>query len=152
MTSAECWEHLSRKAVGRLAYNDRHGPVVVPLNYRVVDGEIWVRTASYDQLAIHLPHQQAAFEVDHVDEHARTGWSVLVRGLAEHVVAGPGESPSEWPDPGPWPDGVRSMTFCLTPREVTGRVLRQTDVSPSPGHGPGSTQRHPTSTADPSSR
>ncbi len=137
----ECWHRLASRTVGRMAYVDRDGPVVVPLNYRVVDGNIWVRTASYDQLAVHLPHQQAAFEVDQVDEHARTGWSVLVRGRAEHVVSGPGGSPSDWPDPQPWPGGLRWMTFCLFPREVTGRVLQQGDVSPDPGHGPGSTQR-----------
>lgn len=142
MTADECWEHLARCSIGRMAYVDRDGPVVVPLNYRVDDHQIWVRTASYDHLAIHLPHQQAAFEVDQVDEHAHTGWSVLIRGRAEHVMAGPGGSPSDWPDPDPWPGGVRWMTFCLFPREVTGRVLHQGDVAPAPGHGPGSAQRH----------
>jgi hypothetical protein len=148
MTTEQCWEHLARRTVGRMAYVDRDGPVIVPLNYRVGEGRIWVRTASYDQLAVHLPHQQAAFEVDHVDEHARTGWSVLVRGRAEHVVAGPGESPADWPDPQPWPEGLRQMTFALFPSTVTGRVLHQGDVSPAAGEArPGNVQRHPARTA-----
>ncbi len=147
LTTEECWAHLADRGVGRMAYVDRDGPVIVPLNYRVHGGQVWVRTASYDQLAIHLPHQQAAFEVDQVDEHARTGWSVLVRGRAEHVVAGPGASPSDWPDPEPWPDGLRPMTFVLFPSTITGRVLRQADVSPAPGHGPGSIQRRSTGAA-----
>ena len=48
----ECWRRLASRTVGRMAYVDRDGPVIVPLNYRVVDGRIWVRTASYDQLAV----------------------------------------------------------------------------------------------------
>lgn len=153
MTTEQCWEHLARGTVGRMAYVDRDGPVIVPLNYRVAEGRIWVRTASYDHLAIHLPHQQAAFEVDHVDEHAHTGWSVLVRGHAEHVVAGPGETPGDWPDPAPWPEGLRWMTFALFPTTVTGRVLHQADVSPATGQGrPGSIQRHPATPAGPASR
>lgn len=141
MSLEECWEHLATRSVGRMAYNDRHGPVVVPLNYLVADGRIWIRTASYDDLAVHLPDQQAAFEVDSIDEHAHAGWSVLLRGRAEHQVVGRDHPASTWPDPDPWPDGVRRMTFCLDPREVTGRVLRQGTVGPAGGHGPGSIQR-----------
>ena len=124
----ECWRRLASRTVGRMAYVDRDGPVIVPLNYRVVDGRVWVRTASYDQLAVHLPHQQAACEVDEVDEAARVGWSVLVRGRAEHVVVGPGGTPRDWPDPEPWPGGLRWTIFCLFPREVTGRELRQPEA------------------------
>jgi len=142
LSAEECWERLSECSVGRIAYVDPHGPVVVPLNYQVVDGRIWIRTSSYDQLAVHLPHQHAAFEVDRIDEHSHTGWSVLVRGRAEHVLRGRDAPSAVWPDPEPWPEGVRRMTFCLTPSAVTGRSLQQRDVTPVPGHGPGTIHRH----------
>lgn len=141
MTVEQCWEHLSRCTVGRMAYNDRDGPVVVPLNYCVADGRIFVRTASYDQLAIHLPHQQAAFEVDQVDEHAHSGWSILLRGRAEHVVVGLGGPSTGWPNPAPWPEGVRRMTFSLLPREITGRILTPSAIRPGPEPAPGAVQR-----------
>jgi len=141
LTEAECWQRLAERSVGRIAYVERGGPVVLPLNYVARDGRIWVQTASYNQLAIHLPGQQAAFEIDDVDDRTRTGWSVLVRGRAEHVTDTEHAVPPGSPALAPWPDGTRSMVFCLTPDEVTGRVLRQADVTPGPDHRPGSTQR-----------
>jgi len=141
LSEPECRQHLSHGTVGRIAYVDPDGPVILPLNYVVQDEQLWIRTASYNQLAIHAAHQMVAFEVDHVDGHARTGWSVLVRGRAEHAKREDERAPSGWPDSAPWPDGIRSMTFCITPQHVTGRALLQGDVRPAPGHGPGTIQR-----------
>lgn len=141
MTRKECWRHLEQHSVGRISYMDRGYPVILPLNYVVHDQRIHVQTASYNQLAIHLPGQPAAFEIDHVDDHARAGWSVLVRGVAEHVTR---EDHDRFPTQvgsAPWPDGIRSMVLRIVPVEVTGRVLRQHDTSPDAGHGPGSIQR-----------
>lgn len=141
LTEAECWEHLEAHHLGRIAYVVDGGPVILPFNYVAHDGRLWLRTTSYSQLAVHLPGQRAAFSVDHVDEHTRSGWSVLVRGRAHHVVGGDRDVPGEAPDPSPWPDGLRRMAFCVTPDEVTGRALSQRDVVPVPGHGPGTIQR-----------
>lgn len=140
LSEQQCWAHLAEHRFGRLAYVQRDGPVIIPLNYVAQDGKLWVRTASYNQLAVHLAGQRAAFEVDEIDERGHSGWSVLVRGRAEHVVDA-GAVAVSWPDPAPWPAGIRTMLFCLTPNEVTGRALKQGDVSPGPGHGPGSIQR-----------
>jgi hypothetical protein len=141
LTEAECWEHLEAHHLGRIAYVVDGAPLILPFNYLARDGVLWLRTTSYSQLAVHLPGQQAAFSVDHVDEHTRTGWSVLARGLAEHVVGEHPDVPSGVPDPTPWPEGIRRMTFRLTPREVTGRALRQQPVVADAGHGPGTIQR-----------
>ncbi|WP_148616312.1 pyridoxamine 5'-phosphate oxidase family protein [Nocardioides rubriscoriae] len=151
LTEAECWAHLRSHHLGRIAYVVDGDPHIVPLNYLARDGLLWLRTTSYSQLAVHLPGQRAAFAVDHVDEHARTGWSVVVRGRAEHVLGAHPEVPSGAPDPSPWPDGLRRMAFCLTPDQVTGRALVQRSVAPAPGHGPGTIQRsHGTDVARPS--
>ncbi|WP_445257430.1 pyridoxamine 5'-phosphate oxidase family protein [Nocardioides aurantiacus] len=141
LSEVECWKHLVHGTVGRIAYVDPAGPVVLPLNYVVQDGLIWFRTASYDQLAIHAPGQRVAFEVDHVDERARTGWSVLVRGRAAHALRDDPGAVGGWPDPTPWPAGNRSMVFCVTPTDITGRALARDPVRPVVGHGPGTVQR-----------
>lgn len=142
LSETGCWERLaSGVAVGRVAYTDSDGPVVLPLNYRAEDGAVWLRTASYKQLGVHLSGQRVAFEVDHVDAHDHTGWSVLVRGTAEHVLHTRSTPTDERFDPTPWPDGVRSMVFRVVPTSITGRVLRQGDVTPSGGRGPGTVQR-----------
>lgn len=112
-----CWELLATTSLGRVAYVDRNGPIVLPFNYVVQDRALWLRTASYSQLAIHLPGELAALEVDDVDQESRAGWSVLARGRVEHVM-------DPHPDlPLPWAGGVRTMVFCLRPTHVTGRVL-----------------------------
>lgn len=141
LTHDECWQHLAARSVGRIGYVERGGVVVLPLNYVAQDGLIWVRTASYNQLAMHLPGQRVGFEIDDIDERTHSGWSVLVRGHVDHVTgdehpAGLGSAQAT-----PWPEGSRSMVFCLTPDEVTGRALIQGDVTPARGHEPGSTQR-----------
>jgi uncharacterized protein len=143
LTPEECWRHLEQHHVGRISYVDRGYPVILPLNYEVRDQQVYVQTASYNQLAIHLPGQHAAFEIDHVDEHARAGWSVLVRGVAEHVMGDGHDRASSPAEAAPWPDGTRSMVFRIVPVEVTGRVLRQQDTTPDAGHGPGTIQRSP---------
>lgn len=143
LTTQECWDHLTSTNLGRIAYADRDGPIILPFNYAAHDGMIWLRTTPYSDAASALPGQRAAFAVDHTDAHQRTGWSVMVRGLAAHVSTEDyPDLPDETPDPTPWPEGTRSMLFRLTPTAVSGRALRQPDVSPLPGHGPGTTQRH----------
>lgn len=139
LSEAQCWAHLGELEVGRLAYVDATGPVVVPLNYTVRDGSIWLRTASYNQLAVHAAGQVVAFQIDHVNGAQHAGWSVLARGPIEHVLDV--EHAAPWPIPEPWADGTRTMAFRVTPTQVTGRALHQADVRPAPGHGPGSIQR-----------
>jgi hypothetical protein len=141
LTETECWAHLTAHSLGRIAYVVDGGPTILPFNYLARDGVIWLRTTSYSELAIHLPGQQAAFAVDHADEHDHTGWSVLVRGRAEHALGEHPAVPGGAPDPTPWPDGTRTMVFRLTPEKVSGRALRQADVAPGAAQTPGNVQR-----------
>lgn len=144
MSQRECWDILATHDTGRISYVQGDGPIVLPMNYQAHDGAIWVRTASYTQLAVHLNHQPVAFEIDHADTATRSGWSVLVRGTATHVLHGT-DVPPGWHESHPWPDGPRAMTFRIEPRTVTGRALKQADVRPADGAGPGSIQRSPAS-------
>jgi hypothetical protein len=72
--------------------------------------------------------QQAmlAFEVDHVDEERKFGWSVLVRGVGAAVDlervrallrAMDGNSPT------PWAAGIHKVWLQIVPHIVTGRRL-----------------------------
>jgi uncharacterized protein len=142
LTQEQCWQLLSEHHVGRIGYVERDGPVVLPLNYQVHEGRLYLRTASYNQLAAHLPGQVAAFEIDDADPHSHAGWSVLVRGRVKHVLHNSATAvPAAKPESSPWPDGLRETLFCLTPDIVTGRALRQRDVTPSAKRGPGTVQR-----------
>lgn len=127
LSQRECWDLLASHHVGRISYVERGGPVVLPVNYAAFEKGIWIRTASYTQLAVHLPGQSVAFEIDHVDPRTRSGWSVLVRGRATHVLHATG-APSTWSTSNPWPAGPRAMTFRIEPRTITGRSLTQADA------------------------
>jgi len=74
-------------AVGRLALVDEDDmPLIVPVNYAMVDESIVFRSGAGTKLEAALHNAKVAFEIDHVDEQHRTGWSVVVRGRAEVVT------------------------------------------------------------------
>jgi len=117
----ECWELVRSREVGRMAYDDERGPMVVPVTF-VLDGEtVVLRVAPYSQLAQHLPGARAAFEVDEIDYFTRTGWSVVLRGSIQTVESD--DVPALEDRPTPWPEGHRTLHLRLTPDAVTGRRL-----------------------------
>ncbi|WP_228942545.1 pyridoxamine 5'-phosphate oxidase family protein [Nocardioides sp. Leaf374] len=145
LTTRECWEHLARQPVGRLACVLGGRAVLLPLNHRVHDRAVWFRTASWSRLGVHLPGLEVVFEVDDADPRTRSGWSVVARGTTEHVLTGVPGSPGaeDHGDPAPWPGGPRTMLFRLVPTELTGRLLRPAAVVAPVGVRPGSVQRDP---------
>lgn len=121
---------LADHHVGRIALNADGGPVVVPVNYVFDAGTILFRTDRGPKLQAAERREDAAFQIDHVDEVHRVGWSVLVRGrLAQVVDAGElGHLDATVPDPFAHGDGKRYHVRLL-PRVITGRrVLFSADV------------------------
>jgi nitroimidazol reductase NimA-like FMN-containing flavoprotein (pyridoxamine 5'-phosphate oxidase superfamily) len=121
LDEAECWELVGAAEVGRVAYVDERGPMVVPLTFVSSEGSVLFRVAPYSEVARHLPDAQAALEVDDIDYFTRTGWSVVLRGRVE-TVASDDLSALE-AGPTPWPEGQRTLHLRLTPDRVTGRRL-----------------------------
>jgi hypothetical protein len=120
---AECLELLRTKSVGRVAFSDDTGPVVLPVNFVVVSGSILFRTSPYATIAAGLDNATAAFEVDDIDDFLQGGWSVLVRGRAGYVDDDE-EIPRGHDDrPDPWVEGVRSLYIRVTPTTITGRRI-----------------------------
>ncbi|QXJ20002.1 pyridoxamine 5'-phosphate oxidase family protein [Actinomadura graeca] len=124
---AECLRLIAPGGVGRVAYDDGEGPTVVPVNY-AVDGEsVIFRTSVSGRLnrslrtAVMGGDVRAAFEVDHLDETTRQGWSVLLRGGA-HRLSDEERDAAVRVDP--WPGDEREAWFRLSAAEVSGRRLR----------------------------
>lgn len=113
-----CWQLLETVSVGRLAWVDADGPVVVPVNLAVSAGSVVVRTAAYSTIAREVDDSRVAVEVDLFDDEARTGWSVLVRGVARVLL-----EPAPADAPTAWPTGTKSATVRIRPTTVTGRRL-----------------------------
>jgi hypothetical protein len=74
-----------------------------------------------------LRRRPAAFQVDSIDEVHRTGWTVLVQGVAHeaspHDLAG--AEPDPWAEAGPhW--------IQVVPRFISGRRFQLDDGPPAP--------------------
>jgi uncharacterized protein len=118
----ECWQLLGGEPVGRVVYADDRGPLAVPVNFTVQDGTLLFRTSASSSLARHLRETPTcAFEVDRIDIHQRSGWSVLARGSAA-LVRHP-ETRYDAAASTPWPGGTRHFLIRITPSELTGRRL-----------------------------
>ncbi|WP_225830243.1 pyridoxamine 5'-phosphate oxidase family protein [Streptomyces sp. NK08204] len=123
LSLGECQALLGTHGVGRLAVTTSSGPVIVPVNYSVVDGAIVYRTAPGATPSL-AAGSQVAFEVDRIDDTFSRGWSVLVRGPA-HTVTDPQEKAkfTELAHTTPWTGGVRDVWVRIEPQIVTGRRI-----------------------------
>src|SRR5580693_4003599 len=86
LEAEECWALLEARHLGRLAFVDQDGPIVLPINYAVVDGVVIFRTDAGGKLDAAVRGDRLAFEIDGFDALEQTGWSVVVRGAAELVT------------------------------------------------------------------
>ncbi|MDQ3157544.1 MAG: pyridoxamine 5'-phosphate oxidase family protein [Actinomycetota bacterium] len=85
MSRTECLELLASHRVGRVAYCDDLGPVVLPVNYVMDKESVLIQVSPHSTLARNLRSGRASFEVDDFVVYNQSGWSVLVRGDAAHV-------------------------------------------------------------------
>jgi uncharacterized protein len=122
MPAGECRDLMGSTSVGRVAFVDEDGPVVLPVNH-VLDGDtVLFCTSPHNSVARYVDSSLVAFEVDEFDDFTQTGWSVLVRGMASFVAADE-LSRDERLRPYPWADGVRTLVVRITPVSVTGRRI-----------------------------
>jgi nitroimidazol reductase NimA-like FMN-containing flavoprotein (pyridoxamine 5'-phosphate oxidase superfamily) len=122
----ECLRLLRKQGVGRVAVVAGGRPLIFPVNY-VMDGKTVVfRTDEGTKLNGVTSGFNVAFEIDGIDPLYHTGWSVLMSGVARHVVdatevAALGELPLR-----PWAAGERSpkSNFVrIRPDTITGRRI-----------------------------
>jgi nitroimidazol reductase NimA-like FMN-containing flavoprotein (pyridoxamine 5'-phosphate oxidase superfamily) len=123
LTSAECRTLIARGGVGRVAFSAVSGPVVLPVNFSVIGGSIVLRTSEGSLIEAHSD-ERAAFEVDHVDEALRQGWSVLIQGQS-HRVLQPGELRHVRASvtSAPWAGGERDVYVRIVPDQISGRRI-----------------------------
>lgn len=125
----ECVALLNSQDVGRLVVVDGGRPLIFPVNY-AMDGEAPVfRTASGTKLWA-ASRSPVAFEVDEVDGQSRTGWSVVVHGVAQEVTAfdsGELQERVYGLPVHPWAQGDKPSLVRVAPRLITGRRIRQHD-------------------------
>lgn len=82
LSEDDCRQLLRQAVAGRVGLSIRALPVIPPVNYVLIDDRITFWTAPGMKLDAAQSHTVVAFEVDHIDEACRCGWSVLVVGVA----------------------------------------------------------------------
>jgi nitroimidazol reductase NimA-like FMN-containing flavoprotein (pyridoxamine 5'-phosphate oxidase superfamily) len=118
-----CWGLLSRSSFGRVIFCQDGEPGALPVNCAVSNRTIVFRTSA-DATFLEFSHgSRIAFEADHTDHIAESGWSVLVRGTLHEVTdAGEIDVLEDLPVH-PWAPGTRDRWMRIVPDNVTGRTI-----------------------------
>ncbi len=135
LTPEECLAFLRERAVGRLAVVAAQVPVVLPVNYRLVETlhRTWIAIRTRPGNVLDQAPTPAAFEIDDIDPLGHRGRSVLVRGELDRIDETV-DAFREHFDSEPWIAEDRDAWLIIEPFTITGRRL--TDRS-EPGHDPG---------------
>ncbi|WP_097900903.1 helix-turn-helix domain-containing protein [Streptomyces sp. b94] len=123
LDEAMCWTLLGDHGVGRIALSTADGPVLLPLNYQVSEGEVVFGTAEGSPLA-DAADTEIAFEADHIDDAFSKGWSVLLVGTVHAVTdEEAARRLREAAYATPWARPERRHVMVLVPRRITGRRI-----------------------------
>jgi nitroimidazol reductase NimA-like FMN-containing flavoprotein (pyridoxamine 5'-phosphate oxidase superfamily) len=134
LSAAECFGLLEPGGVGRVGFASANGFMMLPVNFAVTGRGIIFRTAPDTLLALYA-NAQVSFEVDHLDQALREGWSVLVQGHA-HEVADEREAKrlEDRTHLEPWAGGARDVYVRIAPTRISGRRIGPGRASPpAPG-------------------
>jgi transcriptional regulator with XRE-family HTH domain len=125
ITTGECEALIAAGGVGRLVFVGKGGPTALPVNFRVLEGDIVFRTEPKAEFLGDLATGEVSFEVDHLDEALTEGWSVLLTGKS-HVIEEPSEMDSAQSlSIVPWAGGDRDAYVRVVPGKITGRRIRK---------------------------
>ncbi len=123
LTEAQCAELLASGTVGRVGVTIHGLPVIMPVNYAVVDGDIVFRTSEGTKLQAATKRAVVAFEVDAHDADAGSGWSVLVIGRSASIVDEDERAALEAHGITPAAGGDRSAYVRIRAEMITGRRI-----------------------------
>jgi nitroimidazol reductase NimA-like FMN-containing flavoprotein (pyridoxamine 5'-phosphate oxidase superfamily) len=140
LTRSECFDLLAGESLGRLAFVDARGPIVLPVNFVLDRHMVIIRTDEGAKLDMAGRGGRVAFEVDRADAATRTGWSVLIRGEAIEVtdpyeLARLRELPLQTLAPGAKGHYVRILPATLSGRRIAAPDRESGGRGPQPPRG-----------------
>jgi len=123
LDEAECRALLASRTIGRVGLSMDALPVILPVNYAVMDDAILIRSTEGSKLSAAWRGAVVAFEIDDYDPLTHTGWSVLVQGTAR-VLNAPVELASARQQPlEPWAHPEEGAFVSITCDLLSGRRL-----------------------------
>jgi nitroimidazol reductase NimA-like FMN-containing flavoprotein (pyridoxamine 5'-phosphate oxidase superfamily) len=124
LSEQECETLLANHSFGRVAVWSGEHPAVLPVLYRLLDGDVVFRTAPGEKLVAAVLGQEVVFEIDGLEPARRTGWSVNVVGRVEHVVDHQDKERIEQLAIEPWVGDYRNEYVRLHAEHLSGRRIR----------------------------
>jgi len=125
LSEAESVALLGTQKVGRLVFTRWALPAVTPVNFVLREGAVWIWTASTSSTWQAVRGSVVAFEVDQLDADTRTGWSVVVLGVAELVTRPEQIEEARRHGPQPWIPGREEHLIRIPLKLVSGRRIRR---------------------------
>ena len=120
---------LQDEPVGRVALTARALPIVLPVSFALLNGDIVWRSAQGTKLNDASAGFVVAFEADHYEIDHQQGWSVMIQGLAHVITDGDELERAKSLPLEPWAlDGVADRYVCLVPNIVTGMRIRHAQL------------------------
>jgi hypothetical protein len=125
LDAVECAALLAGAAVGRIAITSNALPVVLPVNFVLLDDRIVVRTGRGTKLDAATRNTVVAFEVDELDPREGTGWSVLVTGVAHELTAPEEVAVADASPPARWAPGPEGRYIAISVDMISGRRIKK---------------------------
>ena len=122
LSKDECLRLAATRPVGRVAVTVSALPAVFPVNFSIVDGDVYLRTSAGTKLDAATRNAVVAFQVDDFDSFTHSGWSVLVVGTAE-VISSEDIRRLEPLRVRPWVSGERHHVVRVAGELVSGRRI-----------------------------
>jgi uncharacterized protein len=120
----ECLALLEAHVFGRVAISSGPHPAVLPVLYRLFDGDVVFRTAPGEKLIAAVLGQEVVFEIDAMEPSRKTGWSVNVVGHAHKIVNQTELQRVAELGIEPWAGAFRDEYVRIHTARVTGRRIR----------------------------
>ncbi len=82
----QCLNLLATATIGRVGLTTGALPTILPVNFRLDDDRILIRSGEGAKMDAALQDAVVAFEVDDFDPIDHSGWSVVVTGVARAIT------------------------------------------------------------------
>jgi uncharacterized protein len=128
LSHLECVQLLTSAQVGRVVFTMAALPAVVPVTFAVHEAAVVMCTAAETRLAAAADGGVLAFEIDELDPRTRTGWSVVVTGVAK-LVTDPLASSRLHGIVAPWAPAHHDVFIRLPLTVVSGRRIVATSFA-----------------------
>ncbi|NUP46444.1 MAG: pyridoxamine 5'-phosphate oxidase family protein [Catenulispora sp.] len=136
MTADQRMEHFSEAEAlalvgtvpfGRIVFSRFALPAVHVVNFKLDGRDIVFRTRKGSMFAAGVADTVVAFEVDRIDERARTGWTVTFLGRAKLVTDPAEKERLAGLGIDTWAPGERNYFIKITTQTVVGRRIPHAD-------------------------